>query len=102
MRRDDELGRLTRVFDAMAGGVRAREARLREQLRELQSDVSLATTEFEALQEQALAEGAFAPGTVLAERYELLHALVMRLLAKEPGQRPADATMLLEQLAELG
>jgi CheY-like chemotaxis protein len=69
--RDDELGRLARVFDAMAAGVRAREAKLREQLRELQSDVTIATTEFAALQEQALAEGAFAPGTLLAGRYDI-------------------------------
>jgi CheY-like chemotaxis protein len=71
--RDDELGRLARVFDAMAAGVHARETRLREQLRELQSDVTIATTEFETL--QATAEGAFAAGTVLAGRYDIVSVL---------------------------
>ncbi len=73
--RDDELGRLARVFDAMAAGVHARETRLREQLRELQSDVSLATTEFETLQGQATTEGAFAAGTVLGGRYDIMSVL---------------------------
>ncbi|MFA6167504.1 MAG: protein kinase [Gemmatimonadaceae bacterium] len=73
--RDDELGRLARVFDAMAAGVHARETRLREQLRELQSDVTLATTEFEALQAQATTEGAFAAGTVLGGRYDIMGVL---------------------------
>lgn len=73
--RDDELGRLARVFDAMAAGVHARETRLREQLRELQSDVTLATTEFETLQGQATAEGAFAAGTVLGGRYDIMSVL---------------------------
>jgi len=31
-----------------------------------------------------------------------LSALVMRRLAKAPDERPASATVLLEQLAELG
>lgn len=73
--RDDELGRLARVFDAMAAGVHARETRLREQLRELQSDVTLATTEFETLQGQATTEGAFAAGTVLGGRYDIMSVL---------------------------
>ena len=73
--RDDELGRLARVFDAMAAGVRARESRLRAQLRELQSDVTLATNEFEALQERETADGAFPPGTVLAGRYDVVSVL---------------------------
>jgi serine/threonine-protein kinase len=73
--RDDELGRLARVFDAMAAGVHARETRLREQLRELQSDVTLATTEFETAQGQATTEGAFAAGTVLGGRYDIMSVL---------------------------
>ncbi len=69
--RDDELGRLARVFDAMAAGVRAREARLREQLRELQADVSLATSEHSVLAEDGDGTNTLAIGTSLAGRYDI-------------------------------
>ena len=71
--RDDELGRLARVFDTMAAGVRARESRLREQLRELRSDVSIATTEFAAAHLSTTAEGTetLATGALLGGRYEI-------------------------------
>ncbi len=101
--RDDELGRLARVFDAMAAGVRAREARLREQLRELQSDVTLATTEFEALQQKAIAEGAFPPGTTLGGRYDIVSVLgtggmgvVYRALDRELNEEVAVKTIRRE------
>ncbi len=71
--RDDELGRLARVFDTMAAGVRDRETRLREQLRELRSDVSIATTEFEAMHTPAVAgTDTLAVGALLGGRYEIL------------------------------
>lgn len=75
--RDDELGRLARVFDAMAAGVRARESRLREQLRELRADVSIATTEFEASRATSASDTAdtLRLGSVIANRYELLSVL---------------------------
>ncbi|MEA3246050.1 MAG: protein kinase, partial [Gemmatimonadota bacterium] len=75
--RDDELGRLARVFDAMAAGVRAREARLRDQLIELRADVSLATSEFAASRPPTSADGndGLHVGAVLAGRYELLAQL---------------------------
>ena len=72
--RDDALGRLARVFDSMAEGVRAREARLRDQLHELRSDISIATTEFAALAAGAEDDTADAlhAGDVLAGRYEVV------------------------------
>jgi len=73
-RRDDELGRLARVFDAMVAGVQAREERLREQLGELRSDVSLATSELPvAGSEERAAE--LPPGAVYAGRYTIGKAI---------------------------
>ncbi|MBX9928795.1 MAG: protein kinase [Gemmatimonadaceae bacterium] len=72
--RDDELGRLARVFDAMAIGVRAREERLQEQLRGLRADVVSATSEFEAAKAAMVADAddVLGTGTVLGARYEIL------------------------------
>lgn len=69
--RDDELGRLARVFDSMAAGVRARENRLREQLRELQADVNLATSEHFIDADTAGDTGEMTVGWLLAGRYEI-------------------------------
>ncbi len=70
--RDDELGRLARVFDSMATGVRARESRLREQLEQLRTDITLATSEYAASPAAADAgTDALAPGALLAGRYEI-------------------------------
>jgi CheY-like chemotaxis protein len=75
--RDDELGRLARVFDSMAAGVRARESRLREQLLELRADVSAATSEFEASHIGKANDDAdsLRVGAVLSDRYEILSVL---------------------------
>ncbi|MBX3173972.1 MAG: protein kinase [Gemmatimonadaceae bacterium] len=73
--RDDELGRLARVFDTMAAGIRAREARLREQLRELRTDVSIATHEHRAPAPEPEMGAQYAPGTTLAGRYEILRMI---------------------------
>lgn len=70
--RDDELGRLARVFDTMAAGVKAREAKLHAQLSQLRADVSIATSEHRAV--TALSDGdtdALRPGALLANRYEI-------------------------------
>lgn len=72
-RRDDELGRLARVFDTMVAGVRAREGRLREQLRELRDDVFLATRESSSVLPAADETGLLAPGSTFAGRYEICH-----------------------------
>lgn len=73
--RDDELGRLARVFDTMAAGIRARESRLREQLRELRTDVSLATHEHRTVAPSLNAGGPFTLGTRLSGRYEILRLI---------------------------
>ncbi len=70
--RDDELGRLARVFDAMAAGVRARESKLREQLSQLRADVSMATNEHRTVLASTDSEtDTLSPGALLAARYEI-------------------------------
>jgi DNA-binding response OmpR family regulator len=107
--RDDELGRLARVFDAMAAGVRARETKLREQLRELRADVTLATNEFEATHATAANEAAdvLKVGTVLSNRYELLSVVgrggmgvVYRALDRELNEHVALKAIRQEHLAD--
>ena len=73
-RRSDELGRLARVFDAMATQVRTREERLRDRVRELRQEIDVArrlTGEHSVPQEARNLE----PGQIFAERYEILSAL---------------------------
>ena len=69
-RRDDELGRLARVFDGMAAHVRAREERLRERVRELREDISVARTTQEI--EIVLDGASLKSGSRFAERYEII------------------------------
>jgi len=73
-RRDDELGRLARVFDNMVAGVRAREGRLHDQLRRLREDVALATREPGA-EAAASTDEFLVPGSLLAGRYEITRIL---------------------------
>jgi len=74
-RRDDALGRLARVFDAMAAGIRAREARLSEQVSTLRREIGqaqhLATPE--PVPEGAT--GTLIPGERFAERYQVLRVV---------------------------
>ncbi|HEU4640971.1 MAG TPA: protein kinase, partial [Gemmatimonadaceae bacterium] len=88
-RRGDELGRLARVFDAMVAGVRAREERLRAQVRDLGREICQALhSDREGQPTPAPGEGdaaatpAGAPspgdlptGELFAERFEILEVV---------------------------
>ena len=69
--RDDALGRLARVFDAMATQVKAREDRLYDQVRELRREIDAArrrSAEFAT----PVDAGHLVAGQRFAERYEIL------------------------------
>ncbi len=68
--RADEVGRLARVFDGMAVGVRAREARLEHQLDDLRTEIRAARTAGEA--DEGGGEPTLRTGDWLAGRYEIL------------------------------
>lgn len=68
-RRDDALGRLARVFDAMVAHVHAREGRLQAQVRELRQEIAAARGEGGA--GGPLDDARLAPGALFAERYEI-------------------------------
>jgi CheY-like chemotaxis protein len=106
--RDDALGRLARVFDSMAEGVRARESRLRDQLRELRADVSIATTEFATLAVDPTedARDALHAGDLLAGRYEVQGVIgrggmgiVYQALDRELGEQVAVKMLRRELLS---
>ena len=66
----DELGRLARVFDRMVSGLRSREDRLKHRLRRLRFEMT-ETAATPRLTGESAAHGPFAPGEVLAGRYEI-------------------------------
>ena len=71
--RSDELGRLARVFDGMAAGIKAREERLQGQLQELRREIAAARPE--PAEEQGAGGTALQPGQVFAGRYEIQRTL---------------------------
>jgi len=68
--RADEIGRLARVFDGMAAGVRAREARLQHQLSDLKAEIRAASASGAA--DSGPGEPALRTGDWFAGRYEIL------------------------------
>jgi DNA-binding response OmpR family regulator len=68
--RADELGRLARVFDAMAAGIREREEQLTDQLRELRREIALARDATQSPASDAMP--ALEDGRVFAGRYQIL------------------------------
>jgi len=72
--RDDELGRLARVFDGMVSQLKAREDRLRERVRDLRAEIEQArrdSKEFGA----AVDGGNLKTGDHFAQRYEIMAVL---------------------------
>ncbi|HEX9690970.1 MAG TPA: protein kinase [Gemmatimonadales bacterium] len=70
-RREDALGRLARVFDGMAAQVKAREDRLRTQVRDLQREIKAARDTAEHATPHGLDDGKLAVGDLLANRYQI-------------------------------
>ena len=93
-RRGDELGRLARVFDGMANQVRAREARLREQVEALRREIGAVS---DAPRDLAHRDPpALAAGELFANRFEIAEeigaggmGMVYRALDRELGEQVA-------------
>jgi CheY-like chemotaxis protein len=72
--RDDELGRLARVFDGMVSQVKAREDRLRERVRDLREEIEQARRDSKEFG-IAVDGGNLKIGDRFAQRYEILAVL---------------------------
>ncbi len=108
--RGDELGKLARVFDGMVEQVRAREARLRDQVRDLRAEIE-AARRFERPAEKAGEEGidfaSLAAGERFSERYEIVGAIgaggmgmVYRARDLELGEEIAIKTLKPELVSD--
>ncbi|HTL04513.1 MAG TPA: protein kinase [Gemmatimonadales bacterium] len=103
--RDDEIGKLARVFDGMANQVKARETRLKDQVESLRREIE------EAKHQKREATPHEAPnlptGQVFAGRYEVLEeigsggmGMVYRALDRELGETVALKTLRPELLQD--
>jgi len=104
--RSDELGRLARVFDAMANQVRARETRLRDQVEALRREIEEAK---HATRETATPHVApnLPTGELFAGRYEILEeigsggmGMVYRAFDRELEEQVAIKTLRPELLRD--
>ncbi len=105
--RGDELGRLARVFDAMADHVRAREARLRDQVEALRREIADATRSTGAV--EASEAPTLPSGAVFADRYEIRGeigrggmGMVYRALDRQLNEQVAIKTLRAETLLDPG
>jgi CheY-like chemotaxis protein len=73
--RDDELGRLARVFDRMVYGMRSREVRLQRRLDHLRHETQQARSRGSGAVGPVSGESPFESGQVIADRYEILGEL---------------------------
>lgn len=74
--RDDALGRLARVFDSMAAGVRVREERLREHVTTLRREIDEAQRVAGIPSEATDAtDGGLVPGEMFANRYQVVRVV---------------------------
>jgi len=104
--RGDELGRLARVFDAMANQVRAREDRLKEQVAALRREIG----EARQTTRPSIRRGALSlpTGELFAGRFEVQEeigsggmGMVYRALDRELGDQVAIKTLRPELLQDL-
>ncbi|MEO9115431.1 MAG: protein kinase [Gemmatimonadaceae bacterium] len=74
--RDDALGKLARVFDSMAVGVKARERRLQDHVETLRREMDEAKQHAAGAGEsQDLDDGALIPGELFANRYQIVRVI---------------------------
>lgn len=73
--RSDSIGRLARVFDAMAAGVKAREERLRDQVGILRREIDEATRATGASAVVPADAGTLIPGDAFAVRYRIIRVV---------------------------
>jgi DNA-binding response OmpR family regulator len=105
-RRSDSVGRLARVFDAMASNIRAREQQLHERVRALKSDIAKAReSPLHRTGEQPLPQ----TGERISGRYEILATLgrggmgaVFRVTDSELGEEIALKTLRRDSVEDPG
>ena len=74
--RTDALGRLARVFDSMAAGVKAREQRLQDHVNDLRREMNEATRSASSRSDEMAADdGALIPGELFANRYQVTRVI---------------------------